>query len=167
MSPNAELLAVPTGKTIALDPIEFTRAGADRMEVELLKRPQLRIPLIERFAPGVYMREVEMPIDSFIIGHRHRTKHFNVVIRGKASVLMDGKVHHFQAGDTFVSDEGVRKILYIHETCVWQTVHPTEETDPAKLEEMLIIKSDAFQEHQAEIERQQLAYALNNSATMS
>lgn len=116
-------------------------------EAALLTLPQVECELTHRFAPGVYYREVVMPKGSFIIGHCHRTAHFNVVTEGAARVMMDGVVEEIKAPAVFRSEPGVRKVLYIREDCRWATIHPTEETDLVKLEEELIVKSRSFLEH--------------------
>ncbi len=128
------------------DPLSFD-ASLDVEEVEgrMLVLPQVDVPLTHRFAPGVYMREVVMPAGSFVI----RTKHFNVVTKGRALVRMDDKVEEIIAPCVFVSEAGVRKILLIVEEMTWATVHPTTETDQAKLDELLIEKSETFLDHEA------------------
>ena len=85
-----------------------------------------------------------MPEGTFIIGHEHKTRHFNVVLTGRAAVMMDGEVREIIAPATFVSEPGVRKILYIREDMRWQTIHPTDETDVEKLEDQLVVKSASF-----------------------
>lgn len=131
-------------------------ADIEAVEAKLLEQPQVECPLDHWFAPGVYIRQVTMPKDSVVIGHQHKTAHFNIVTKGHASVYMDGELHDIKAPCTFVSNPGVRKILYMHEDTVWQTVHPTNETDLLKLEEELITKSEGFQIHQELIEQLKL-----------
>jgi quercetin dioxygenase-like cupin family protein len=112
----------------------------DRLVDLISGLPQVECPLKEIFAPGVYYREIVMPADSVIVGHEHKTRHLNIVLSGKAEVVMDGSRILVQAGDVFVSEIGVRKALHILEETRWATIHPTEETEPAKLEELLINK---------------------------
>jgi len=119
----------------------------EAVEARLLDLPQVNCPLKHQFAPGVYFREVFMPKGTFVIGHEHQTEHFNVVLSGKASVLCDGVVMDIAAPHVFVSQPGVRKILYIKEDMRWATVHPTTETDLDILEPLLIRKSAAFENH--------------------
>lgn len=120
----------------------------DALEAHLLDMPQIEMPLTHRFAPGVYAREIFMPADTFVIGQRHKTEHFNIVLTGRARVLIDGKaVQEVKAGDVFVSGEGVRKVLYIIEDMRWMTIHPTDETDVPTLESQLVEPTKAFLEH--------------------
>lgn len=96
-------------------------------------------PLVHRFAPGVYAREITMPAGFVILGKQHRTTHFNIISKGTVSFWMQGEpVRKVSAPYTFVSGPGIRKVLYIHEETVWTTIHVTDETDPEKLEALLI-----------------------------
>lgn len=119
----------------------------EEVEAKLLKLPQIDYQLDHHFPPGAYLRTITMPAGSFVIGHKHLTEHANVVLTGRAAVMLDGKLHHIVAPCTFISKPGVRKVLYIFETMKWMTIHPTEETNLDKLEEMLIVKSASFMEH--------------------
>ncbi len=123
----------------------------EEAEAALLDHPQLEMPVTHRFAPGVYAREIFMPAGqggSFVLGHEHKTEHFNIVLTGRALVAMDGNVEEIVAPCIFKSGKGVRKALLIIEDMRWITIHPTKETDIAKLEEQLVIKSAAFSDHQ-------------------
>lgn len=99
--------------------------------------PQAEMPVNNMFAPGVYMREIFMPAGSFVIGKKHKTKHFNIVMKGSAKVMCGEGVFDVQAPYVFVSDAGVQKLLYITENTTWLTIHPTEETNVEVLEEQL------------------------------
>lgn len=120
----------------------------ESIEEILLRLPQLEIPTYHSFSPGVYVREVVMPAGAFVIGHQHKTKHFNFVLSGRARVMMDGVLQEIVAPCYFESGENVRKILHIEEEMRWATIHATPETDLAKLEELLIVKSTAFIQRQ-------------------
>jgi hypothetical protein len=119
----------------------------EKVEGQLLQLSQIDCPLVHRFAPSVYMREVTMPTGCFVIGHEHKTEHFNVVLTGKARVMIDGVIEDIIAPSVFVSKPCVRKILYIVEEMKWATVHPTEETDFEVLDSILIKKSNTFISH--------------------
>jgi hypothetical protein len=117
------------------------------VEEKLLQLPQVDCHLEHRFAPSVYMREVTMPAGVFVIGHEHNTEHFNVVLTGKARVMIDGVIEDIVAPCVFVSKPSVRKVLYIIDEMKWATIHPTEETNLEVLDSVLIKKSNAFVTH--------------------
>lgn len=124
-----------------------SRQQFEDVEERLLDLPQVDCPLVHRFAPGVYLREIEMPADSFIIGAEHRTEHFNIILSGRALVMIDGVIEEIRAPHTFKSMPGVRKTLLILETMRWMTVHVTQETDLAEIEKQVIIRTPADQRH--------------------
>lgn len=106
---------------------------------ELAKFPQTDAPVTHRFAPGVYLREIAMTGHHIVIGRIHKTEHFNILLQGAALIVHDdGSREILRAPMTFVSKAGVQKVLYILEDMIWQTVHPTEETDLVKLEAALV-----------------------------
>lgn len=116
----------------------------ESLEKELLNLPQVECPLKHNFAPGVYMREITMPAGSFIIGHEHLTEHFNVVLTGKARVMIDGVIEDIVAPCYFISKPNVRKVLFILEEMKFATIHPTDETSVEVLESTLVRKSNSF-----------------------
>ena len=87
----------------------------------------------------------------FVIGHEHRTKHFNMVTEGRARVMVEGIVSEISAPNVFVSNGGVRKVLFILEDMRWITIHPTTETDLEILEDELIVKSDSYNKYEREV----------------
>lgn len=105
---------------------------------ECLKLPQVECPLNHYFCGGVYARQITMPANTFVIGKRHKTSHFNIILKGKAHVLIDGVVSIVEAPCILNSEENIRKILYIIEDMTWVTIHATQETDISKLENDLV-----------------------------
>ena len=102
-------------------------------------------PVVNHFGPNVYIREIFMRANDhhFVIGCRHKTCHYNIVLTGRASVLMDdkGTWEEIKAPSVFLSEAGVKKVLVVHEDMRWLTVHPLEkdytEEDMEELEEKL------------------------------
>lgn len=105
---------------------------------------QVDCPVKHMFAPGVYIREIFMPEDTFIIGKIHKTSHFNEVISGECRVVTpaSGKVEYYKAGDIFVSEAGVQKVVYNITDVVWRTVHVNQTNTQVleQLEEICIAK---------------------------
>lgn len=119
----------------------------DRLQVNLAKLPQLDMPLTHRFTPGLYVREIFMPKGSLVISKIHKTEHPYAVLKGHAAVLTeDGKVEQIKAPFIGITKSGTRRVLFIHEDCIWATFHPSNETDLAKLEEQLIEKREMPQD---------------------
>jgi hypothetical protein len=116
------------------------------------------------FSPGIYMREILMFAGTTLIGAEHTGEHFNVVLKGRCFVSIDGVSKEIVAPSYFRSGAGVRKVLYIVEDTTWITVHPNpdDEHDIEKLEARImkhsavykkfkeLIKTDEFREHGAQ-----------------
>ena len=97
-------------------------------------------PVTHRFTPGCYLREILMPAGTRIIGKIHATEHFNILLTGRVTVLTAEGVEEIQAPYTFVSKAGVQKVVYIHEDCIWQTVHVTDKTEIEEIEKEVIVE---------------------------
>jgi len=108
--------------------------------------------LVHHFSPGIYIREIHMKPDVVVLGARHRTEHLNVVLTGKARVFMEGRVYDIAAPYTIKSGVDVRKVLWIQEHMIWQTIHanPDNETDVSKLEERIFQHTERFMQKRAE-----------------
>jgi hypothetical protein len=108
---------------------------------EMSSLPQTECPVTDRFAPGCYLREIFMPKDTYVIGKIHATKHFNIILTGKVTVITAEGMEYIEAPYTFISEAGVQKVVYIHEDCQWQTVHMTDKTDLDEIEKEVIAES--------------------------
>jgi hypothetical protein len=128
-------------------------AAIESLEAALLPLPQLECPPSHRFVPGAYVREVTLPKGGVFIGHRHKQPHLNVLLCGSATVVMDGQAMEVRGPVVFASKPGVRKVVYVSETMVWQTIHTTNETDVKKLEAQLIEKSRTFKAFEKDVKR--------------
>lgn len=86
--------------------------------------PQVDLPVVNRFADGVYMRELVMPAGVFVVGKEHRTEHLNVMLTGRATLLIDGKRVEAVAPFVCKSKPATMKVAFVHEEVRWLTVHP-------------------------------------------
>ena len=117
------------------------------VEEHLLQQPQVDCPVVHRFGPGIYIREVSIPAGTVAVGHRQTTEHVNIMLKGKVTLIKeDGSKELIEAPYFAVLPPG-RKVGYIHEDMVWQNIYATEETDIEKLEQMFLDKSPVFQEY--------------------
>lgn len=137
-----------------------TLAKIEAFEVIGLEMPQVEVPVVHRFCEGVYIREATLPAGMFAIGHAHTQDCLNVVLSGSVSVLIEGVVKRLSAGAVFVGKAFDRKAGFVHEESRWQTIHATKETDLEKLEEIFLVKSQAFVAHEHRIVNDRLDYQL-------
>jgi hypothetical protein len=135
---QSALLTVPQGMAVADYIDEMTKVA--------LSVPQANTPVIHRFAPGLYIREVSAPAGTFAIGHYQKTEHLNIFLKGRVTILKDdGTTEELAAPMMFVSKPG-RKCGYVTEDMVWQNIYPTTETDVEKLEEMFLDKCEYWKD---------------------
>jgi hypothetical protein len=117
------------------------RENVLRLEEALKHLPQIPEDVHHHFAPGVYMRELRIPAGAVLTGKIHRTEHLNILAAGEISVLTEHGVQRLAAPCVIKSSPGIKRAGVAHSDCVWICVHPTTETDLAKLEEQLIAPS--------------------------
>lgn len=128
------------------------------LEKEMLDMPQADCPVAHHFGPGIYIREVTLPAGIFAVGHAQRFDHLNIMLTGKVAIVDDGKVRVLEAPMIFTGKPG-RKVGYVIETCVWQNVYATEETDIDALEAYYLDKSENWKAYDKE--QSSIIYALN------
>lgn len=133
------------GNVTVIDPIE-------KIEKAMLDAPPcgIDIPITHHLAEvdQVYMRECAIPAGSFVLGHRHKTRHYNILLSGRMRILMDGKVQEMTGpGKIFVSEAGIRKLAFFPEDSRVLNIHCAATTNLDELEALLIEKSDTFKEH--------------------
>jgi SET domain len=120
----------------------------DGLERWMLTQPQAPCHVRHRFAPGLYIREVTIPADTFAVGHFQKTDHMNVMLSGRVTVMREGGgTETLVAPQSFVAPPG-RKVGYVHEDMVWLNIYATDETDVETLEALFLDKSDTYLESQ-------------------
>lgn len=128
------------------------------LEKEMLDMPQADCPVAHHFGPGIYVREVTLPAGIFAVGHAQRYEHLNIMLTGKVAIVDGDQVRVLEAPLIFTGKPG-RKVGYVLETCVWQNVYATEETDIDALEAHYLDKSENWKA--CDKEHSKIEHALN------
>ena len=77
------------------------------------------------------------------------------------TILMEDGIKRIKAPHYGITPAGTKRIIYCHEDCVFVTVHATELTDIAKIEEEVISKDfDEFDKEEIEKFKQQVEVEL-------
>jgi hypothetical protein len=113
-----------------------------KFEEILALQPQNIPGVTHHLAPGVYGRELVIPRGAVITGKIHRHAHLNIVTYGRCTVATPDGVREIVGPCVFTSLPGTKRALYAHEETQWLTIHPTEETDLAKIEDHVITTDD-------------------------
>lgn len=100
----------------------------DELEAALLDNFEtVDCPLKHRFVPGMYIREIFMPKNSIITSLIHNTTHPFFILQGKVSVFSENDgVQVLEAPYVGITTPNTRRVLRIHEDCVWVTCHVTD-----------------------------------------
>lgn len=119
--------------------------GIDHAERIMLSETQAPCSVVHHFSPGIYIREVHLPAGIFAIGHKQKTEHLNIMLKGR--VLMhneDGTATELIAPLMFTGKPG-RKMGYVLEDVVWQNIYATNERDIQVLESVYLDKSPMWE----------------------
>lgn len=127
----------------------LTGAVTERLNAltrEILKYPQTDCPVTHHFGPGIYIREMVIPAGTLIVGKPHKTEHLCNMVSGRMIVVNeDGERKEVVAPCVFMAKKG-RKTAFIIETVRFQNIFSTDETDIAKLEDMLVDNTPLLEE---------------------
>lgn len=148
-----------------LTAINAVHTPVEELEARLLPTAQTKIKYFHTFAPGVYVREAHVEGGTIGIGHEHTTKNVNVLLKGRVKIVAGDSVLEMAAPCVFVAEPGVRKVAHFLEDTIWLNVlhNPTDETDLRKLEDLFVIKSQTFLEHEARQLKQAEEVAISES----
>jgi quercetin dioxygenase-like cupin family protein len=87
---------------------------------------------------GVYIREATLRAQSQVETHKHTYDHWGVLVSGSAAVEVDGEVIVYDGLSIIdIKADKEHKITALTDI-VWLCIHATNETDPAKIDEVLI-----------------------------
>ena len=90
----------------------------------------IELPLVHRFTDGIYVREIFMPKGTLLTSKIHKTRHQFMVLKGEVSVLDEqGNEVRITAPHFGITEIGTRRVLFIHEDCIWATVHANPNTE--------------------------------------
>lgn len=135
---------------------EFRREVEHLEQMMLANGGQLRVagvndinPLVHRFVPGMYCREIFMPAGMRWTTMIHRYEHFAFILTGKARVISEqGGDEIIEAPCIIVTTPGTKRVLHVLEDMRWATVHLTEgngkvetkqESDLGTIEEDVVV----------------------------
>jgi hypothetical protein len=131
-----------------LSPEDFQLAMhdlVDRFEESIVGSglPLAEFPLVHRFTPGLYIREIFMPAGSVLTSKIHKTEHPYVISKGVVSVwTADRGTVTLKAPHTGITKPGTRRVLFVHEDTIWTTFHVGEEDSVEAIEDRIIEKRD-------------------------
>ena len=121
----------------------LTRDKIFAIEAEMLKLPQIEIPVQHIFSPGLYAREITVPEGALITGVIHKYPQINLLSKGVIRVSLPEGIREIQAPYTVVSPAGIKRIAYAVTEVVWTTIVHTFLTDVDEIEKQFFAYSEA------------------------
>ena len=97
-----------------------------KIEEELGKLPQADFSLVNRFADGLYAREVTILKNCFLTSKIHLKQHIAFILTGDISVWTDQDYQRLKAPHIMITEPGTKRVLFAHEETRWITVHATD-----------------------------------------
>jgi quercetin dioxygenase-like cupin family protein len=92
------------------------------------------------FSDHLYAKECFIPAGSILVQHKHEYDHLSILAKGRIKVDCDGVITEYEAPQCLNIIKGVNHGVLALTDCVWYCVHSTDETDPDKVDEVLIQK---------------------------
>jgi len=129
-----------------------SKLSLKELENKLAQIEQIDIPLTHVFSGGVYLRQIEIPKGSIIIGKRHRHETCNMLLKGVLILYMGENVptRRIEGPYLFTSPPLTKKMAYCEEDAIFLNIHPTKETDLKKIENEFIITENEYENNQIE-----------------
>ena len=116
-----------------------------RLEGELLKLPQVDLPIEHAFCAGLYARTMHIPAGTVLTGAIHREESFFLVRKGELIVSTDNGPRTLGPGDMSVSKIGTKRAGIALTEVEVTTFHanPTNEQQPQALWDLFTIPAPA------------------------
>ena len=99
-------------------------------------------PLKHTFTDGIYIRQMSMKKDSFVIGKIHRHNHVWFLLTGHIRVVDENNAVEHLAPCYVEAPAGSKRVIYAVEDSIWVNIHanPTNTQDLKELEDLIIAK---------------------------
>lgn len=119
------------------------------IQARMMRMPnQVDIPVEHVFSGGIYLRSITIPAGTLVMGKRHRGETCNILLKGKLAVYVNetDPPRIITAPAVFSSPPLTKKFAYCIEEAIFINAHPTNETDPDKIEAKVIIPEREYLE---------------------
>lgn len=93
---------------------------------------------VHHFAAGVYAKQMTLPKGHWAMKHVHDYDHLSILSQGTVVVEVDGVRHGYAAPACILIKAGQEHRIEALSDAVWFCIHATDETDPDKVDAVLI-----------------------------
>jgi quercetin dioxygenase-like cupin family protein len=96
--------------------------------------------VVHHFSDGVYAKEQRLAAGFTVETHAHKYDHLSIMSGGPVLVDCDGDVTEYIGYACITIKAGVKHRIEAKGDSVWFCIHATDETDPTRVDEVLILK---------------------------
>jgi quercetin dioxygenase-like cupin family protein len=94
--------------------------------------------ITHHFSQGLYAKQTVIPAGTAILKHTHSFNHLSILAEGKVAVLRGDEIDIVTAPACIEIKAGLTHGVKAITDCVWFCIHATDETDPSKVDDILI-----------------------------
>ena len=115
----------------------------DVVESIIANQPQVECPVTHRFTPHMYIREVFVPAGTILTSEIHRHEHPHVLSMGRIT-MWDGEGGQITVSAPYsgVTKANARRVVLVHEDCIFTTFHVTDQTTVEGAENDIFVDYD-------------------------
>jgi len=110
-----------------------------KLEAIARQLPQVPLPTKSFLLEGMYLRQCCIPGGTAFIGREHKKPHYFICAKGSAQITTDEGISLIQAGMVLMVAAGSKRAGVTVEDTVFVTVHRTDKTDLAEIEDDLVV----------------------------
>lgn len=101
----------------------------DQVDEDLEQCEPAAMPLNHVLTPGLYMRSIFMKKGTILTTRIHLTEHPFVISMGVVTVISDEGWETLRGVHIGVTMPGTRRVLVVHEDCIWTTSHTRSDSE--------------------------------------
>ena len=101
--------------------------------------PQVPLPTASFLLEGMYLRQCCIPAGTAFVGREHKKPHYFICAKGSAQITTENGIELIHRGMVLMVKPGMKRAGVTVEDTVFVTVHRTDETDLASIEDDLVI----------------------------
>jgi hypothetical protein len=121
-----------------------------QIEQEILKMPQVDLPLMHYLIPGVYVRRMSIPAGTILTGKIHNFESIAILAEGTLRIADNEHAHRISAPHVLVDKPGIKRLGFAETDVTFLTVHSIKNQSIADIENELV--SNSFEEFETQLQ---------------
>ena len=113
-----------------------------KLQLEMIKMPQVELETEHYFSGGMYCRKLIRPAGTLIVGKVHKKDHFFMCAKGEIIAWSENGMKKLLPGDIIESKSGTKRVTYSVTDAIVITFHKTDNIDLDEIEKELIETDD-------------------------